>query len=382
MRFSSSSIARLTAATLLLVGLNLLKCGAVEIDRSWQIEQKSGEWMQIGADARNLEKKGDYAAAVIKFTAVLEQRQKLGLDLLSEHLALADLYEKMKQFEKADALHKQAIEMRERDGGDDDPTAIFPLQSYADFLRRTKKPAEAAVQMKRIAYIERQRTASPKALVALTATKNLSPTQRSMKAVEIGDLYLKRDQERRALMAYNKAVAWDPKNAAAYAARGETYRRLEQDFNSERDLDKAIALESGNVRARFVRAMFYETQGKFKLAEADFTKAIDMNPNDTEALGYRAKMYQNTKRPALAMADYTRVLALKPGTRWSLVQRGLCCMDMKDFAKAVTNFQELIQVAPGNKDYYTMLADAYKGLEGPESVHAKEYLKLAGVAKR
>lgn len=353
---------------LAIAGATLVNClpmdsiAASDPRRAAEIQKRSGEWMAITRDAEDLAKSGKYKEAIEKYALILEQRKTLGLDLMVQQIALADMYEKSNELDKADAYHREAIQGREAQGGDDDPTLTFPIESYAAFLKRIKKEEESAKMTARIAYIEKQRTAPPKELVALEARKDLKDAELSAKAVEIGDIYLKRDQERRAVMAYDKAIVWNAANAAAYAARGETYRRLEEDARAKKDLDKAIELDKANTRALFQRALYLEGLKKYSLALVDFDNAIKANPLDAETIGWRAKLYQNTSKFDQAIADYDRVLALDPNATWALMQRGLCFEEKKLYDKAAADYSQLASINPDNSDYKEALDRVKKKL--------------------
>lgn len=305
--------------------------------RRLQVQKRSSEWMKMQAEAKKLADARKYADAIQKYQTIREQRKELELDLLSENLALAELYEKSGDAKRAEELIKETIQLREAQGGDDDPTVQFPLQTYAEFLKRQHRDAEAKAQLARIAYIEKQRTQPPKELLALTKQAGLTNAQRAARAVEVGDLYLKRDQWSRALMAYQKAVAWDPRNADAYAGRGEAFGFNEQWTKARSDYDRAISLQPNNVRARFQRALLFEHNNQWKLALADFDVAIKAKPDDIDMIGWRAKLYQNTKRPQEAIKDYSRVLQIAPHAKWALEQRALCYKDAKQPEKAAAD---------------------------------------------
>lgn len=322
------------------------------------IQRHSGEWMVMTRDAEAAIEKGKFDVALQKYNLILEQRKNLGLDLMIQQIALADVYEKMKQLGKADQFHRDAIAGREAEGGDDDPTLIFPIKTYGEFLKRIGKAAEAAKQMQRIAYIEKQRTQPPKELMALiaqktqkTQKKGLKNSEMAAKAVEIGNTYMGRDQERRALMAFQKAVDWDPSSSDAYAGRAEAYARMEDRRHEKQDLDKAIKLNPKNARALYVRGILHEGDNKTDLALADFNAAITANPLDTEVIGWRAKMFQNQSKFDWAIRDYERVLALDPNATWALMQRGLCFEGKKMYDQAAADFSRLAEIFPDDSTY-------------------------------
>ncbi len=315
------------------------------------IQKGSGEWMVMGRDAETAIKNRKFEIALQKYNAILEQRKALGLDLMVQQIALADVYEKLKQLDKADQLHRDAIAGREAQDGDDGPTVIFPIQGYAAFLKRTGKTADAAKMTKRIAFIEKQRTQPPKELVALTAQKGLKKSEMAAKAVEIGKTYMDRDQYNRALMAFNKAVGWDASSADALTGRADAYSFMEDRVHELRDLNQAIKLNPKQAKALFLRGIYYQGIKKNAQAMADFNSSIAANPQDTEVIGQRAKMFQDQNKFDPAIEDYNRVLKLDPNATWALMQRGLCFEGKKQYDRAAEDFSRLAQIFPDDSSY-------------------------------
>lgn len=326
------------------------------------VRKKSGPWMVSELKGRKLTETKHYEEAAAIFSGVLAERKALGLDLQTEQLALAEIYEKSQKLAQAEAMYKEAIAGREQSAGDESPTLIYSLQSYGDFLSRQKKGPEAAIQKKRIIYINSQVTKAPKELTALLKSQNSTtpPTQTAASAVKIGQLYLKRDEERRALLCFNKAIILDPKNSDAYEGRGEVLNRLEKENLARLDFDKAITLNPKNAQALFHRALQLRVKNNEKAALSDFNQAVAAAPNDKDILGYRAKLHQDLHHDELAVKDYTQVLELDPHAEWARCQRGLCYQDMKQFDKAIADFSNLAQKYPDDSNYSELKLKAEK----------------------
>jgi tetratricopeptide (TPR) repeat protein len=267
-------------------------CGAAEDERAQTIQKKSAEWMQTMRDAEQLVAEKKYAQAIAKYQQIRDERVALGLDLLTENLALADLYEKTNDARKAEELIVATIKMREDQAGDESITVAFPVKAYAEFLARQGRKDEAAKQTERVAFIEKQQNQPPKELVALSARTDLAKPAMAVEAINIGDLYSKRDMQGRALMAYEKAVEWDPKSADAYAARGEAHGFLGKDVQAKKDYDKAIALDPKNVRARYNRALYFESNNKDQQALEDVEAAIKAAPDNKEIAEYKERLLE------------------------------------------------------------------------------------------
>jgi tetratricopeptide (TPR) repeat protein len=358
----------LTALPVLIVQSGPADASTLSRDEvTMQTRKKSGQWMATEEKARNFVKQKQYDRALELFNQVLQERRGLDLDLQTERLAIAEIYEKTNKFDMANTSYKDAIREREILSGDENPVLSYTLESYAAFLKRNKKMAEAAAVQKRIAYIAAQTNKAPRELTALlqnAPARSSSAYKEWAKktaaaACEIGQRYLLRDQEKRALIAFNKAIELDPGNSDAYEGRGEVYNRAD-DSRSAKDFDRAIALNGSNAQALFHRALQLRTSKNEKAALADFNKAVAAAPKDCDILGYRAKLHQDQKQYKEAVADYSHVLEMAPHAEWARCQRGLCYLDMKDFDKALIDFNQLATSYPDDSNYQELKARALR----------------------
>ncbi|MGH6979869.1 MAG: tetratricopeptide repeat protein, partial [Stellaceae bacterium] len=92
-----------------------------------------------------------------------------------------------------------------------------------------------------------------------------------------GEAYGKKGLYDQALADLNRALAADPRDAAAYANRGIVYRRKGNYRNALDDENKAIALKPDFFEAYINRGAVYSDQGRYDLAIADETKAIGLS---------------------------------------------------------------------------------------------------------
>ncbi|CAN5373880.1 hypothetical protein BH11CYA1_BH11CYA1_42600 [soil metagenome] len=327
------------------------------------VRKKSGPWMVSEQKARKLAETKHFEEAAALFSSVLAERKELGLDLQTQQMALAELYEKWNKPTQAEAMYKDAINGREQSSGDESPTLVYSLQSYGDFLTRQKKTAQAAAQKKRIIYINSQANKAPKELIALVASAKPA-SEKAAAAVTIGQLYLNRDEESRALICFNKAIALDPKNSDAFEGRGEVFNRQEKEGQARLDFDKAIVLNPKNSQALFHRALQLRVKNNEKAALNDFNQAVAAAPSDTDILGYRAKLHQDLHHNDLAIKDYSRVLELDPHAEWARCQRGLTYQDMKQFDKAIADFSDLAQKYPDDSNYKELKSKAESAAKG------------------
>jgi len=357
--------------------LVLLTCPALALtpqetsEISNKVRTSSGRWMAEEAKARKHATGKRYGQAAIIYQEILKERTALGLDLQTEQLALADILEKQHQIDAAETIYKQAIAGREASEGDENLTLVYSLQAYSDFLARNKNTAAAATIKKRIAFINNQVGKAPKELTTLlksapaktSAQYKTWAKESAVKAAQIGQLYLKRDQEPRAFIAFQKAIDLDATISDGYEGRGEVYKRSDQLTKAGLDFDKAIKLNPTNAQARLNRALSLRVKKNEKAALSDLNAAVAAAPEDLDILGYRAKLYQDTARPELAIKDYSHALKLNPAAEWARCQRGLCYMDAKNFDQAVSDFSALASKFPGDSNYLELKNKALKGIK-------------------
>ena len=121
-----------------------------------------------------------------------------------------------------------------------------------------------------------------------------------------GLAYLQKGQHDCAIADFDEAIRLDPKNAFSFAARGDGYAMKHQFERTVANLDEAIRLDPKNARFFFARGDAYKmkaSQGDLsKLADpvgraiADYDEAIRLDPNFTLAIKVRAEVIAIVKR--------------------------------------------------------------------------------------
>jgi len=89
--------------------------------------------------------------------------------------------------------------------------------------------------------------------------------------------FLKLNQPIKSIKDYDKYIELDPKNASAYAERGDVYARLKQYTQAIQDLTKAIELDPKFARAYALRANIYYDLNEPIKAIKDYDTAIELN---------------------------------------------------------------------------------------------------------
>ena len=148
------------------------------------------------------------------------------------------------------------------------------------------------------------------ALVLQPAPQASSPSE-AMKAYEEGNAAYEKQENDKALSAYDRAIGLDPKNPDFYHARCRTLGRLQR---------QADAVES-------------------------CSKALELRPDDPATLIDRGHYYINIRELDAALADLTRVEAMKKDDYGLYYHLALARYLKGDFAKAAETYDGCVRTA-------------------------------------
>jgi Tfp pilus assembly protein PilF len=133
---------------------------------------------------------------------------------------------------------------------------------------------------------------------------------------------------RGAAESYGKAIAIDPKLAAAFHFRGNAYAALNDS----------------------------------KAAISEYTKAIRIEPKFGDALMNRGILMRETGNFNGAVSDFSRVIKLNKKDAYAFYQRGLSYLGKGDFRRAIVDFTNVIAIGPEFAEVYRQRAIAYSKL--------------------
>jgi len=132
-----------------------------------------------------------------------------------------------------------------------------------------------------------------------------------------------------AIAFLNLAITLDPKNANAYAKRGNCFCLVNKQYqNAIEDYTKAIVIEPKNWQFHALRADAYFNLGLHEKMREDINMVISLNPKNSAA--YRV--------------------------------RGDLNVAQSQYRKAIEDYTKAISLAPSNAEYYSLRAEAYEKL--------------------
>jgi tetratricopeptide (TPR) repeat protein len=142
---------------------------------------------------------------------------------------------------------------------------------------------------------------------------------------------------RGAAQSYSKAIAIDPKLAAAFHFRGNAYAALNDPKAAISEYTKAIRIEPKFADALISRGILMRETGNFDGALSDFSRVIKLNKKDTYALYFRGLSYLGKGDCRRAIADFNKVIAIGPEFAEVYQQRAIAYSKLGDTVRALAD---------------------------------------------
>jgi tetratricopeptide (TPR) repeat protein len=151
-----------------------------------------------------------------------------------------------------------------------------------------------------------------------------------------------------ALADLSRAIALDPKSAPAYENRGILkHSKLNDDPGALVDLSRAIALDPKSARAYQNRGIVKNAKLDVQGALADYNQAISLNPKYAQVYNNRGILRKNKLNDISgALADYNQAIALNPKYALPYYNRGNIKYDKNDIPGALADYNQSIALNP------------------------------------
>lgn len=119
-----------------------------------------------------------------------------------------------------------------------------------------------------------------------------------------------RDDRRGEISDLTQVIELDPKNASAYAYRGNAYYHLDRFDESIKDFEKALSFEPTNEIFLFGLACAKREGGDMKGAFATYTRAIKINPSNADFWHNRGQIKRYAMDAEGARKDFEMAVRL------------------------------------------------------------------------
>ncbi len=149
-----------------------------------------------------------------------------------------------------------------------------------------------------------------------------------------------------AISCFNEEIRQHPREAVAFANRGNAFVGKGELDKAIADFSQAIRLNPSDSHAFTNRGYAYDARGEYDRAIADYNQALKVNPKDSDAYYNRGNAYRIKGNFEQAVLDYTESLRLHSKFALAYNSRGTAYHELKDYKRAVADFGAAIQINP------------------------------------
>ena len=228
--------------------------------------------------------------------------------------------------------------------------ALALLAGSAALPARAADPPAAAVQQARSAFGAKQFRQAIDLL-----DPYLAANPRDARAFVLrGDAKASLDDDKGALLDYNKAIAIAPEYQYAYETRCETRLQLDDAAGALADCDVAIRLDPTDGKAYQDRADVYFDREAYAQALADYDKAVALGGSSAYLFAARCDADRLNRKLERAADDCANSLALVPKNRRGLWANGRLALVTARYQDAIANWNSYIGTDHAGSDvaYY------------------------------
>jgi len=151
-----------------------------------------------------------------------------------------------------------------------------------------------------------------------------------------------------AAVALRRAVALDPRHAAAWKALGDAELRLSEYDSAAVAFRRHLALAPDDGASRNDLGYALRMSGHLDEAEAEFRRQLEARPLDVYAHRSIGLIALDQHRDSVAVAELRRVTLLEPRAAWYHVDLGDALLDARDSAQALESYDHALELDSGN----------------------------------
>jgi tetratricopeptide (TPR) repeat protein len=290
---------------------------------------------------------GDYAQAVIDFTAALKIDPTNGA--LYAHRG--DAYRYLCEYERAIANFHVSLQLN--------PAAPSVLVGRAIAYHRCGEFDRAIVDCSAALKLDptvldayRTRAAAYLALGAhdlalldLTEAIAQAPDDETT-LFQRAEIYVAKRNFGRAISVFTQVVKINPHHVQAYLQRGHAYLGQKEYAQAAGDFSEVLRRHSSNVVALGGRGRAYQLLGDSDRALGDYTEALRLDANSPLVYYRRGILYRTRGDHERAKADLDEALRLEPENLAARYYRGKIFLAQGRFAQALSDLDEVLHLQP------------------------------------
>ncbi len=166
-----------------------------------------------------------------------------------------------------------------------------------------------------------------------------------------GLLHYKRNENEKALAAFNRLLNYDPDFIEAYLYQAEIYERLNRNKEAIFAYRRTVEKEPKSVEAWFDLGAASYNQGDYATAETAYKRVIELDANHPDAHANLASTYRQMKRYAEANGEYKLAAVHIKDDADLFSEWGFCLGKTDEWDKAIARLQTAKDLSPDSIDY-------------------------------
>jgi tetratricopeptide (TPR) repeat protein len=176
----------------------------------------------------------------------------------------------------------------------------------------------------------------------------------------LGYLYSKTDNSKKAVFYYLKAVELDKKDANLYFNLSAMYQKMGQSEKADSYLARAAELKSGDLDSRLELARRFIKKGDLSKAEKYISDILKKSPKSLEALVLMAQVMEKKGSKKDLKRTFEKILSIKPDYHTVLYNLGVMEYEAGNFNQSRDLLVKYIRLKPKDADPHEILLDIYQ----------------------
>ncbi|WP_169304727.1 tetratricopeptide repeat protein [Chloroherpeton thalassium] len=174
-----------------------------------------------------------------------------------------------------------------------------------------------------------------------------------------GALFEAKQQYSQAILEYEDALEYSPKEPAIFFSIAKAYKNLDNQASAITYAKKATELDSTNKWYSDLLGQLYFDTREFEKAAEQYLRITNKDPNDISALYMLANSYNAANQAQKAIEVYNKIIDIVGFEMDVLSQKFLLHVQLKQYDSAIMTLQDMIIVDPENLELYRTLGDMY-----------------------
>lgn len=178
---------------------------------------------------------------------------------------------------------------------------------------------------------------------------------------ELGNLYMKANDDSKALVCFQKILSFSPDNFEAMNAMGGIYRRMGKYQESIDILQNALKTKINPAQVYYNLGFTYKLMEKYDEAVNCFENVISANPTDVLAYNHLGTIYAAQNNHEKAVAEYKRGLQVDPNHPILQFNMAKSLESLNDDMSAIQAYETALRARPGWQDAVIAYSDLLLG---------------------